>query len=207
MPPRQPDRARRPGAPARSARAATFSFYPAKNLGCFGDGGAITTSVAEIAERCRVLRFHGSLDKRTHEQIGYNSRLDELQAAVLRVQLPHLDEWADGRRRVAGEYEQAGLGALATPPSPTPGSAPAWHLYVLRHADVARLRAALQDRGIGCRSYYTLPTHRQPAMRAWGERARLPATDELARTNLAVPMSPCLSPAQVAEVVAAARAA
>jgi dTDP-4-amino-4,6-dideoxygalactose transaminase len=187
--------------------AATFSFYPAKNLACFGDGGLITTSVPEIAERCRVLRFHGSLDKHTHQEIGYNSRLDELQAAVLRVQLPHLDEWAAGRRRAGLEYEHAGLGALAALPRPAAGSAPAWHLYVLRHGDVARLRPALEAAGIGCRSYYTLPAHRQPAMRAWGERARLPATEELARTNLAVPMSPHLSRVQVEEVVAAARAA
>ena len=97
-------------------RAATFSFFPSKNLACFGDGGMITSSDREIAELARTLRFHGSRDKLTYEQVGYNSRLDELQAAILRVQLPHLNAWAEGRRRAAAHYEQAGLGELVTLP-------------------------------------------------------------------------------------------
>ncbi len=108
----------RPGA---LGTAATFSFFPSKNLGCFGDGGAITTSDPEIAERARTLRFHGSHDKVTYELVGYNSRLDELQAAILRVQLPHLDTWADGRRAAGAHYEQVGprrVGGAAACPSP-----------------------------------------------------------------------------------------
>src|ERR1019366_8280745 len=93
------------GRPGALGTAATFSFFPSKNLACFGDGGAITTSDAEIAERARTLRFHGSRDKVTYEQVGYNSRLDELQAAILRVQLPHLESMADGRRRAGLHYE------------------------------------------------------------------------------------------------------
>ncbi len=98
------------GRPGALGTAATFSFFPSKNLGCFGDGGMVTTSDPELAERVRVLRFHGSHDKITYEQVGYNSRLDELQAAVLRVQLPHLEDWARGRREAAEHYVRAGLG-------------------------------------------------------------------------------------------------
>src|SRR6185503_5267671 len=103
-----------------------------KNLGCFGDGGAITTSDSDLADRVRMLRFHGSWDKVTYEHVGYNSRLDELQAAILRVQLPHLDSWADGRRAAARHYEDAGLSELVTPPRSDPGVEPAWHLYFVR---------------------------------------------------------------------------
>src|SRR5690349_11836882 len=92
------------GRPGSLGALATFSFFPSKNLGCFGDGGAITTQDAELAERVRVLRFHGSHDKVTYEEVGYNSRLDDLQAAILRVQLPHLDEWAAGRMSAGRAY-------------------------------------------------------------------------------------------------------
>ena len=188
-------------------RAATFSFFPAKNLGCFGDGGMITTSDPQIAERARTLRFHGSRDKVSYEQVGYNSRLDELQAAVLRVQLPHLDAWADGRRSAGHHYEQAGLGELVGLPRPAVGAAPAWHLYVVRDSDPERLRQRLQARQIGCRPYYRTPVHRQPAMQAWPAARELPATEEAARTHLAIPMSPLLTREQAEEVVAAVRAA
>src|SRR5215212_3891129 len=122
------------GRPGSLGSAATFSFFPSKNLGCFGDGGAITTSDADIADRARMLRFHGSRDKVTYEHVGYNSRLDSLQAAILRVQLPHLDGWADGRRAAGRHYEEAGLGELVELPVPVAGCDPAWHLYVIRHA-------------------------------------------------------------------------
>src|SRR4051794_943422 len=106
------------GRPGALGAIATFSFFPSKNLGCFGDGGAITTSDDELAERVRMLHFHGSRDKVTFEQAGYNSRLDALQAAILRVQLPQLDTWAVGRRAAAAQYEQAGLGGLVALPVP-----------------------------------------------------------------------------------------
>src|SRR3954463_11661241 len=98
------------GRPGALGTAATFSFFPSKNLGCFGDGGAITTSDAELADRVRMLRFHGSRDKVSYEHVGYNSRLDELRAAILRVLPPPVDDGADGRRAAAGHYEAAGLG-------------------------------------------------------------------------------------------------
>jgi dTDP-3-amino-3,4,6-trideoxy-alpha-D-glucose transaminase len=186
--------------------AATFSFFPSKNLGCFGDGGMITTSDDRVAEQARILRFHGSRDKVDYEQIGYNSRLDELQAAILRVQMPHLDDWADGRRRAGRHYEQAGLGELLTLPRPAAGASPAWHLYVVSDPDVQRLEGAFKGAGIGCKAYYRTPVHRQPPMRQWSAGVELPATEHAARTHLAIPMSPVLTREQVDEVVAAARA-
>jgi dTDP-4-amino-4,6-dideoxygalactose transaminase len=192
------------GRPGALGRAATFSFFPSKNLGCYGDGGAITTSDAAIAERARMLRFHGSHDKVSYEHVGYNSRLDELQAAILRVQLPHLDGWADGRRAAGQHYLEAGLGSLVELPSATAGARPAWHLYVVRSADPDGLAAALAAAGIGCRAYYRTPIHRQPALSC---DVDLPGTDEAARTHLAIPMSPVLGRAAADEVVAAASAA
>ena len=196
------------GRPGSLGTAATFSFFPSKNLGCFGDGGAIVTSDADIAERARVLRFHGSRDKVSYAQVGYNSRLDELQAAVLRVQLPHLDGWSDGRRAAAAHYEAAGLGDLVELPAVAPGARPAWHLYVVRSERADLLSAALNEAGIGNRAYYRTPVHRQAAMREFAdERHELPGTDEAARSHLAIPMSPVLSAEQAAAVTEAARAA
>ena len=194
------------GRPGALGRAATWSFFPSKNLACFGDGGAITTDDDALAAFARMLRFHGSHDKVTYEHIGYNSRLDELQAAILRVQLPHLDAWADGRRTAARDYEQAGLGELVGLPLAAPGSAPAWHLYVVRCERADELAGGLAEQGIGSKAYYRTPVHRQPAMRPFAARVELPATDELARTHLALPISPVLSAEQAREVVAAVRA-
>ena len=194
------------GRPGALGTAATFSFFPSKNLGCFGDGGAITTDRAEIAEQARTLRFHGSRDKVTYEQVGYNSRLDELQAAILRVQLPHLDRWSDGRRRAAGHYEQAGLGELATLPKPVAGCAPAWHLYVISHPAVERLEGALAAAGVGHKAYYRTPVHRQEGMSRWGAGAELPGTEHAAATHLAIPMSPVLTSEQAGEALEAIRA-
>jgi dTDP-4-amino-4,6-dideoxygalactose transaminase len=184
--------------------AATFSFYPSKNLGCFGDGGAIATDDRETAEYARALRFHGSRDKVTFEYVGYNSRLDELQAAILRVLLPHLDTWSDGRRSAAHMYEEAGVGETVGLPVVPVGAEPAWHLYVVRHPHAEALRAALGEAGVQSRAYYRTPLHRQPAMAPYvSQSPTLPGTDELARTNLALPMSPVLDHGQVGAVAAA----
>jgi dTDP-4-amino-4,6-dideoxygalactose transaminase len=193
------------GRPGALGTAGTFSFFPSKNLGCFGDGGMITTSDEAVAERARTLRFHGSHDKVTYEQVGYNSRLDELQAAILRVQLPHLDALSDGRRAAGRYYEEAGLGELVRLPRPVDGASPAWHLYVVAHPDAQHLESALAAAGVGHKAYYRTPVHRQVAMREWGAGVELPATDEVARTHLAIPMSPVLTREQVDEVVAATR--
>jgi dTDP-4-amino-4,6-dideoxygalactose transaminase len=195
------------GRPGSLGTAATFSFFPSKNLGCFGDGGMITSSDENVAEQARILRFHGSRDKVDYEQVGYNSRLDELQAAILRVQLPHLDDWADGRRQAALHYEQAGLGELVRLPIAAPGASPAWHLFVVEHSQPESLEAALAAANIGHKPYYRTPVHRQESMRPWGEGVELPATEEAAARHLAIPMSPVLSREQADEVTAAARAA
>jgi len=181
----------------------TFSFYPSKNLACFGDGGAITTDDDQAAELARTLRFHGSRDKRTFEYVGYNSRLDEVQAAILRVMLPELDSWTDGRRRAALAYADAGLERYVEMPSVPAGAEPAWHLYVATHSRADELIAGLGQHGVESRAYYRTPLHEQRAMAPYAPAAgALPATDELARTNLALPMSPTLESERVAEVVA-----
>ena len=190
------------GRPGSLGAAATFSFYPSKNLGAFGDGGAITTNDAAIAKRIRLLRFHGSSDKERFELVGYNSRLDAIQAAILRVQLPHLDGWARGRRHAAELYAQAGLGELVALPQAASGSQPAWHLYVVRSDRAAELERALGARGIETRGYYRVPIHRQQPLRADVE---LPHTDAAAATNLAIPIGPYLQAEQVEEVVVAVR--
>lgn len=196
------------GRPGSLGTIATFSFFPSKNLGCFGDGGAVTTNDAELAERVRVFRFHGSYDKVSYGEIGFNSRLDDLQAAILRVQLPHLDDWAAGRVAAGRAYADAGLGELCTLPTPVAGCEPAWHLYVIRHPDADGLAAALKEAGVGHKAYYRLPIHRQPAMLdRFGPGPELPATEAVAADHLAIPMSPVLSPQQAAEVAAAVRAA
>lgn len=194
------------GRPGALGTMATFSFFPSKNLGCFGDGGAVTTNDAELAERVRVFRFHGSYDKVSYGEIGFNSRLDDLQAAILRAQLPSLDEWAAGRVAAGRHYEEAGLGELCTLPTPVPGCTPAWHLYVIRHSAADGLEAGLKAAGIGVKAYYRTPIHRQPAMLArYGPGPDLPATEAIAADHLAIPMSPVLTAEQAAEVTAAVR--
>jgi dTDP-4-amino-4,6-dideoxygalactose transaminase len=202
--------ARLTGRPAGSlGTAATFSFFPSKNLGCLGDGGAITTNDDEVAALARRLRFHGSEDKATFTEVGYNSRLDALQAAALRVLLPRLDGWNEARRAAAAAYAERGLAGLpgVSMPEPVDGAEVVHHLFVIRHERADELAAALAERGIQARGYYRTPVHRQPAMAPWGGDAALPVTDEVARTHLALPMGPELTAAQAGEVVDALRSA
>ena len=184
--------------------AATFSFFPSKNLPCLGDGGAIATDDELVATRARRLRFHGSEDKVTHTEVGYNSRLDELQAAVLRTLLPELDGWNFARRGVAAAYERHGLGELVELPRPEPSVEHVYHLFVARHERAEELVGALGRAGIGARGYYRRPCHLQPGMaRYGGERLDLPGTALAARTHLALPMGPELDDRSVSEVIAA----
>jgi dTDP-4-amino-4,6-dideoxygalactose transaminase len=169
--------------------AATFSFFPSKNLPGLGDGGAIATNDDAVADRARTLRFHGSRDKVTFVEVGYNSRLDSVQAAALRVLLPELDGWNARRREVAAAYERLGLGEHAALPRATAGAEHVYHLYVVRGESLP----------LG-RGYYRVPVHRQPAI---ASDVELPATEEAARTNVALPMGPELSEEQVRSVVQA----
>ena len=171
----------------RTGAASTFSFYPTKNLFCLGDGGLVTVNDGEVGERVRMLRFHGSRDKVDFELVGYNSRLDELQAAVLRIFLTELDRWVEQRRDAAARYADLGLGAVCEVPEDQPGHA--YHLFVCRSTDRDRLRAALKEAGIGTASYYTTPLHLQPALAYLGYTpGSLPVTEQLATDNFSVPL-------------------
>src|SRR4051794_3465419 len=138
--------------------AATYSFFPSKNLFGVGDGGAVVTNDDEIAARIRRLRFHGSDDKQTFVEVGYNSRLDELQAAALRLFLPELDGWNEARRAAARAYEEQGLGEFVGLPQPVDGSDPVYHLYTVRSEHADELAAALKAVGIGSRAPPPPPT-------------------------------------------------
>jgi dTDP-4-amino-4,6-dideoxygalactose transaminase len=183
--------------------AAGFSFYPGKPLGGVGDGGAMLTDDDEVAERARRLRDHGASGPWVHEEAGYNSRLDELQAAALRVLLPELESWAAARRRVADAYRAGSLSELVTLPTETTGAQSAWHLYVVLSQHRDELIRALAEREIEARAYYTTPMHQQPAMRELSPRGSLPNTERLASQGVALPMGPSLSDADVAAVAAA----
>jgi dTDP-4-amino-4,6-dideoxygalactose transaminase len=186
---------------------ATFSFFPSKNLFCLGDGGAIATDDDSLAEQVRTLRFHGSSDKSTFTEIGWNSRLDALQAAVLRVHLGRLDDWNARRRALAAAYEQEGLREVVEVPRPADGEEPAYHLYVVRTSDPDAMSQALSAAGIAARSYYRVPVHLQPAMQAWAPAGELSGTMRAAGANLALPMGPTLGTEAATQVVAALRSA
>jgi dTDP-3-amino-3,4,6-trideoxy-alpha-D-glucose transaminase len=187
------------------ADAAAFSFFPSKNLGGFGDGGALTTDDAGIAERARLLRTRGSKDKRTFEEVGYNSRLDELQAAGLRVLLPHLAEWVEGRRRAASAYHDAGLADLAQVQGESPDGRSAWHILAIASERRDEIAASLAKAGIQARPYYETPLYRQPALEQWAPAEPLPETERICLQILALPMGSALPEGAPAEVVAAIR--
>ena len=188
-PRRPPARVWTGSAPVRLGDVATFSFFPSKNLFCLGDGGAIVTGrPASRGARARLLRFHGSRDKSSYEPVGWNSRLDALQAAVLRVTLARLDGWNERRRALAAAYARAGLARPASPcREPAEGEEPVHHLFVTRAEDPDALAARLADAGIASRSYYRVPVHRQPAMARMG--AGRPTCPERSRRR--APTSPC----------------
>jgi dTDP-4-amino-4,6-dideoxygalactose transaminase len=172
---------------AKVGIASTFSFFPTKNLFGLGDGGLVGTTDQELADRIALLRFHGSREKKRFEAVGYNSRLDELQAAALRLFLPELDGWNQARREAAARYEELGLGELCELPADEP--AHVYHMYVVRSAERDRLHEALAAAQIGHASYYVTPLHLQPALRYLGvKEGALHETERAARENLALPM-------------------
>lgn len=183
--------------------AATFSFYPAKNLGAYGDAGAVVTNNEEVAARARMLRDHGRTDKYLHEYIGVNSRLDTLQAAILGVKLAHMDEWNQARRAIAAKYDAA-LGEFAwlTVPAEIAGGRHIYHLYVIQCARREEMRRYLSDNGIGVGIHYPVPLHLQPAFRSLGYGAGdFPAAERLADSILSIPMYPEMTAAQQQRIV------
>lgn len=193
-------RGRRAGA---LGHAASFSFYPSKNLGATGDAGAVLTDDDAVATTARRLRHHGTSAAWVHTEVGYTSRLDNLQAAALRVFLPHLDSWTSARRRVAAEYAAAPLGDVVRLPRLTPGVESAFHLYVVRTPHRDDLAARLGEHGIEARAYYSTPLHQQPSMSVWARGQSLPNAERLAAEGLALPMGQSLEPKSVQRVVEA----
>ncbi len=193
------------GHPAGSlGHAAAFSFYPGKNLGAYGDGGAITTKNSELADRLRLMRNWGSRKKYHHEEVAFNSRLDTVQAAVLEVKLARLAEWNAHRRSHATAYNQrlASRGDVALPPATTPGCTDAWHLYVIRIADRAEKLQAFESHGVGAGIHYPFPVHRLKAYRHLQPNGRsLRESERWADECLSLPMYPELTHQQIDYVV------
>ena len=184
---------------AQRGTISTFSFFPTKNLFCIGDGGLVASNDEALLERVRVLAFHGSRDKVDFDFVGYNSRLDELQAAFLRVFLTQLDRWTRGRREAAARYAELGLGEVVELPQDEPGHV--YHLFVCRSPERDRIVASLKEAGIGTATYYVTPLHLQPALRFLGNEAgSLPETERVATENFSVPLWPGI-PAEAQERV------
>jgi dTDP-4-amino-4,6-dideoxygalactose transaminase len=192
----------------RQVRAGTvgdvgcFSFYPGKNLGAWGDGGAIATNNEELAQRISLLSNHGRLSHYAHEVCGYNSRLDSMQAAVLRAKLEKLDEWNGRRRAIASAYREM-LAPLDLRPVAAPaGMESCYHLFVIRSLRRDAIRNALTENEIGCGIHYPVPLHLQPALSSMRHRpGDFPNSEELANTVLSLPMHPTMTGAEVARTV------
>jgi dTDP-4-amino-4,6-dideoxygalactose transaminase len=209
------DAAQALGARGRDGRAAggsgdagCFSFFPTKNLGAWGDGGAIVTSNGALAAAARTLRAHGGRGggaPYVHDVLGRNSRLDALQAAVLLTKSRHVEDWRSGRARVAARYaaDLAGL-PLALPAGVEPPAVHAWHAYVVRCERRDALRDHLAACGIESRAYYPVPLHRQPCFASLDEPA-LPAAEDLCRRALALPVFAVMTDEQITRVVEAVR--
>ena len=205
------DNAQAQGAAADGAITGSFghangtSFYPGKNLGALGDAGAITTNDAEVAQRLRTLRNYGSQKKYYNEIIGYNSRLDEMQAAVLAVKLPYLPGWTKQRQQIAARYDQllADIPELTLPVT-AEGSTHVYHLYVVRTTQRDELQQHLTAAGIGTLIHYPVPPHQQGAYAALEiPVGQYPIAEELASTSLSLPMWPGMAEEQIAAVAAA----
>jgi dTDP-4-amino-4,6-dideoxygalactose transaminase len=191
---------------ATTGVASTFSFYPSKNLFGLGDGGLVAVTDEELGERIRMLRFHGSKAKKTFEYLGTNSRLDELQAAALRLFLQQLDGWNAARREAAARYRELGIGDMCEAPEDEPGHV--YHLFVCRSAERDRIQTALTEAGIGNAQYYLPPSHLQPALEYLGYReGDLPETERAARENFSLPLWPGITLQQQEHVVETVKSA
>jgi len=186
--------------------AGTFSFFPTKNLGGYGDGGMVITSDDAIAEKIRMLRFHGCKNKYYHDEVGYNSRLDEIQASILRVKFRYLDQWNQSRREKAEYYDRL-LDPLIhqgklTVPGKDPNALPVYHLYVLRSDEREKIAIDLNEKDIACGIYYPLPLHLQNAFAYLGYKlGDLPIAEEACTQALAIPCYPELTTEQQEEIV------
>ncbi len=206
------DAAQAHGATLHGARAGTlaqvgcFSFYPGKNLGAYGDAGAVITADPGLAAQIRLLRNHGRRAKYEHEVVGFGERLDTLQAAVLLAKLPHLDDWTAARRRLARRYSERLATLDLVLPQEMEGVESAWHLYVIRTARRDELLAFLKAHGVEAGVHYPLPLHLQPAYAHLGYvRGNLPVTEAVAASCLSLPLYPELTDAQQDRVVALLR--
>jgi len=184
-----------------------WSFYPAKNLGAFGDGGAITTDDAELAERMRVLRNYGSRVKYVNDVRGFNSRLDPIQAAALRVKLRVLDAWNARRSEIARRYQTALENIGLTLPFEPQWAEPVWHLYVVQHPQRDALQKKLSEAGIGTQIHYPIPPHLQQAYASAAYvTGQFPIAEQMAKQSLSLPMGPHLDEASALAVITALRA-
>ncbi len=187
-----------------SGDLATISFFPTKNFPGIGDGGMVVCAHDDLAEKVRRLRFHGSKDKVVFEEVGYNSRLDDLQAAAIRVFFPHLDDWNAARRQAAAWYAESGLGEHMVLPGVGADCEHIYHLFMARHPERDAIRAALSEQQISAAVYYGIPMHLQPVFAHLGySEGSLPVTEECAASGLALPMHPNLTREETETVTAA----
>ncbi len=191
------------GRPAGSfGDAGAFSFFPSKNLGGFGDGGMVISNDKQAIERVKKLRVHGSVEQYIHEELGYNSRLDSLQAAILRVKLKKLNEWLDARRAIAAKYDEAFSPLGIITPKVADGNAHAYHQYTMAVEERDRFVQYLNDNGIAARVYYPVPLHLQPCYRDLGYSiGSFPISEELAEKVLSLPIYPELSEEKVNYII------
>jgi dTDP-4-amino-4,6-dideoxygalactose transaminase len=180
--------------------AAAFSFYPGKNLGAFGDGGAVITDDPELARQVEALRHHGQLEKNRHALVGTTGRLDSLQAAVLEVKLAHLDRWNESRRHLARRYRERLAGTRYRMPEPLEGAEPVYHLFVVVHPEVEKVHSLLGEHGVGFGAHYPLAVHQQPAFEDLGRPGEFPVAEEICNHITSLPIFAELGEDQVDRV-------
>jgi dTDP-4-amino-4,6-dideoxygalactose transaminase len=180
--------------------ASCFSFYPTKNLGAYGDGGIVLTNDESLYEQMKMLRNYGQQRKYYHEFIGYNSRLDEIQAAILGVKLRHLDEWNEKRRRLARLYDEQLAGSGVVLPVEKEGNKHVYYVYAIRSRNREHLQRYLADQGIQAQVHYPVPVHRQSAYQALMKTYSLPVTEQVSREILSLPMHPWLRDEEIISI-------